>query len=178
MWCSPRSASRSASDEVTREVARRLLAEGTAWMTPSTWHGQAVLRISVSNWRTGEDDVNRTLGAVYRVLGEVRAEPADSNDLGYTLSIGFKVMGSLRDDPRRGYRRRGGATLNYPVTAWPAADSGGHASSSRDRQRFRRRAGSAIAAHSERRFQDKSPLIEFDAADRTVREPHRDFADR
>ena len=29
------------SDEVTREVARRLLAEGTAWMTPSTWHGQA-----------------------------------------------------------------------------------------------------------------------------------------
>jgi len=62
------------SDEVTREVARRLLAEGTAWMTPSTWHGQAILRISVSNWRTGEDDVNRTLGAVYRVLGEVRAE--------------------------------------------------------------------------------------------------------
>ncbi len=65
-------------DEVTREVARRLLAEGTAWMTPSTWHGQAILRISVSNWRTSEDDVNRTLGAVYRVLAEVRAEvPAE-----------------------------------------------------------------------------------------------------
>ena len=42
-------------DEVTREVARRLLADGTAWMTPSTWHGRAVLRISVSNWRTGAD---------------------------------------------------------------------------------------------------------------------------
>ena len=34
-------------DEITREVARRLLSEGTAWMTPSTWHGRAVLRLSL-----------------------------------------------------------------------------------------------------------------------------------
>jgi glutamate/tyrosine decarboxylase-like PLP-dependent enzyme len=60
-------------DDVTREVARRLLAEGTAWMTPSTWRGQAVLRISVSNWRTSEADVDRTLEAVRRVLAEVAA---------------------------------------------------------------------------------------------------------
>ena len=59
-------------DEVTREVSRRLLAEGTAWMTPSTWHGRAVLRISVSNWRTTEADVDRSLDAVRRVLGDVR----------------------------------------------------------------------------------------------------------
>jgi glutamate/tyrosine decarboxylase-like PLP-dependent enzyme len=60
-------------DEVTREVASRLLRDGTAWMTPSTWHGQAVLRISVSNWRTTEEDVHRTLAAVRRILDEVRA---------------------------------------------------------------------------------------------------------
>lgn len=58
-------------DEVTREVARRLLAEGTAWMTPSSWHGRAVLRISVSNWRTTTEDVERTLDAVRRVRNEV-----------------------------------------------------------------------------------------------------------
>jgi glutamate/tyrosine decarboxylase-like PLP-dependent enzyme len=61
------------SDEVTREVAGRLLAEGTAWMTPSVWQGQAVLRISVSNWRTTEADVDRSLDAVRRVLKDVRA---------------------------------------------------------------------------------------------------------
>ena len=61
------------TDEVTREVAARLLKDGTAWMTPSTWHGQAVLRISVSNWRTTEEDVDRSLAAVRRVLAEVRA---------------------------------------------------------------------------------------------------------
>jgi glutamate/tyrosine decarboxylase-like PLP-dependent enzyme len=60
-------------DEVTREVVARLLKDGTAWMTPSTWHGQAVLRISVSNWRTTEEDVDRTLAAVRRILVEVRA---------------------------------------------------------------------------------------------------------
>jgi glutamate/tyrosine decarboxylase-like PLP-dependent enzyme len=60
------------SDLVTREVAGRLLAEGTAWMTPSTWRGVAVLRVSVSNWRTTEADVDRTLAAVRRVLAEVR----------------------------------------------------------------------------------------------------------
>jgi hypothetical protein len=51
-----------------------LLAEGTAWMTPSVWQGQAVLRISVSNWRTTEADVDRSLDAVRRVLEAVRAE--------------------------------------------------------------------------------------------------------
>ena len=60
------------TDEVTREVATRLLEDGTAWMTPSTWHGQAVLRISVSNWRTADDDVDRTLAAIRGVLADVR----------------------------------------------------------------------------------------------------------
>ena len=62
------------SDELTRAVADRLLADGTAWMTPSTWHGQTILRISVSNWRTTDDDVDRTVAAVRRVVAEIRAE--------------------------------------------------------------------------------------------------------
>jgi glutamate/tyrosine decarboxylase-like PLP-dependent enzyme len=61
------------SDEETREVVRRLLLDGTAWMTPSVWQGRAVLRISVSNWRTTDTDVDRTVGAVRRVVREVRA---------------------------------------------------------------------------------------------------------
>ncbi|HET7475733.1 MAG TPA: aminotransferase class V-fold PLP-dependent enzyme [Dermatophilaceae bacterium] len=56
------------SDARTRDVAARLLADGTAWMTPSTWHGRAVLRISVSNWRTTSADVDRTVEAIRRVL--------------------------------------------------------------------------------------------------------------
>lgn len=62
------------ADEVTREVARRLLADGTAWMTPSTWHGRAILRISVSNYRTTDDDVDTSVAAIAELLAAVRAD--------------------------------------------------------------------------------------------------------
>ena len=54
------------SDERTREVTRRLLADGTAWMSGSRWRGQDVLRVSVSNWSTDEADVAASIAAVRR----------------------------------------------------------------------------------------------------------------
>jgi len=59
-------------DATTREVARRLMADGTAWMTPSVWGGQAVLRISVSNWQTTSEDVDRSVAAIRRVVAKLR----------------------------------------------------------------------------------------------------------
>ncbi|HEX7535965.1 MAG TPA: aminotransferase class V-fold PLP-dependent enzyme [Dermatophilaceae bacterium] len=56
------------TDERTDEVVRRLLADGTTWMTGSTWRGRSVLRISVSNWSTTENDVERSLDAVRRAV--------------------------------------------------------------------------------------------------------------
>ncbi|MCW2935919.1 MAG: aspartate aminotransferase family protein [Actinomycetia bacterium] len=52
------------SDSRTEEVTRRLLADGTAWMSGSRWHGKSVLRIAVSNWSTTADDVERSLVAL------------------------------------------------------------------------------------------------------------------
>jgi glutamate/tyrosine decarboxylase-like PLP-dependent enzyme len=54
------------SDERTADVTRRLMADGTAWMTGSRWRGKAVLRVSVSNWSTTADDVARSLAALRR----------------------------------------------------------------------------------------------------------------
>lgn len=51
-------------DERTRDVVRRMLADGTAWTTGSTWRNRAVLRISVSNWSTTSEDVERTLASL------------------------------------------------------------------------------------------------------------------
>jgi glutamate/tyrosine decarboxylase-like PLP-dependent enzyme len=56
------------ADQRTEEVVRRLLADGTAWMSGSTWRDQSVLRISVSNWSTTEDDVARSLDAVRKAV--------------------------------------------------------------------------------------------------------------
>jgi glutamate/tyrosine decarboxylase-like PLP-dependent enzyme len=54
------------SDARTAQVTQRLLADGTAWMSGSRWHGKQVLRISVSNWSTTPDDVDRSLAALRR----------------------------------------------------------------------------------------------------------------
>ncbi|PZF83645.1 pyridoxal phosphate-dependent decarboxylase family protein [Jiangella anatolica] len=56
-------------DERTREVGRRLMADGTVWMTGSRWRGREVLRISVSNWSTTDADVARGLDALARAAG-------------------------------------------------------------------------------------------------------------
>jgi glutamate/tyrosine decarboxylase-like PLP-dependent enzyme len=59
------------SDERTREVVRRVLEDGTAWMSGSIWRGRAVLRISVCDQATTDDDVERCLAAVQRVAADV-----------------------------------------------------------------------------------------------------------
>jgi glutamate/tyrosine decarboxylase-like PLP-dependent enzyme len=61
------------SDARTEEVVRRMLADGTAWMTGSRWHGRSVLRISVSSWATTEHDVEVSLDAVRRVVASLEA---------------------------------------------------------------------------------------------------------
>jgi glutamate/tyrosine decarboxylase-like PLP-dependent enzyme len=59
-------------DAVTREVGRRVLTDGTAVMTPSTWRGRATLRASMSNWSTTNDDIDRSLSALGFIVDEVR----------------------------------------------------------------------------------------------------------
>ena len=54
------------SDERTREVFDRLLAEGTVMPSASVWHGRTVIRFSVSSWRTGDAEVRDTVAAVAR----------------------------------------------------------------------------------------------------------------
>ena len=53
-------------DDRTRAVAAALLAVGTTWMSDSRWPDRAIVRISVSNWSTTEDDVRRSLDALRR----------------------------------------------------------------------------------------------------------------
>jgi glutamate/tyrosine decarboxylase-like PLP-dependent enzyme len=53
-------------DGRTREVVRRIQADGTLWLGGTTWHGMAAARISVSNWRTTDEDVDRSVAAILR----------------------------------------------------------------------------------------------------------------
>lgn len=60
------------SDERTRRVANRVMADGAVWMSGSRWQGRDVLRISVSNWTTDAADVATAVDAVERALAAER----------------------------------------------------------------------------------------------------------
>ena len=51
-------------DERTDLVIARVQRSGECWMGGTTWHGQHLMRISVSNWTTTVDDVERAVAAI------------------------------------------------------------------------------------------------------------------
>ena len=53
-------------DAHTDRVLERLQHDGTCWMSGTRWKGQAAVRISVSNWSTSADDVDRSVVALLR----------------------------------------------------------------------------------------------------------------
>ncbi|SDI84109.1 Glutamate or tyrosine decarboxylase [Frankineae bacterium MT45] len=55
-------------DERTRAVEQSLLADGATWMSGSRWGGRQIIRISVSNWSTDDEDVAESIAAVQRAI--------------------------------------------------------------------------------------------------------------
>jgi glutamate/tyrosine decarboxylase-like PLP-dependent enzyme len=51
-------------DARTRAVVARIQRDGVIWAGGSMWHGQAVLRLSVSGWPTTAADIDRSVAAV------------------------------------------------------------------------------------------------------------------
>jgi glutamate/tyrosine decarboxylase-like PLP-dependent enzyme len=59
------------SPENTKAVIAGIQAEGTCWCGPTEWQGRTAMRISVSSWRTTEEDVDRSLAAILQVAEKV-----------------------------------------------------------------------------------------------------------
>ena len=51
------------SDDDTQARLAAVQASGVAWMSGSVWGGRQAIRISVSNWQTTADDIDRTVAA-------------------------------------------------------------------------------------------------------------------
>lgn len=51
-------------DAATEELMERVNRSGEAYFSATSWKGQRAIRLSVVNWRTGSDEVRRTLEAV------------------------------------------------------------------------------------------------------------------
>ena len=64
---------RMGDEELTNRVERRVQDDGTLWLGATTWRGERLLRIAVSNWSTSEDDVDRCVEAIGRARADVLA---------------------------------------------------------------------------------------------------------
>lgn len=70
------SSAKGASDEdhdaFTERVMAGILATGEAFFSGTTWRGRRTMRVSVSNWQTSTEDVDRVVRCVAGVLGSAR----------------------------------------------------------------------------------------------------------
>ncbi|MDB4875617.1 MAG: PLP-dependent enzyme glutamate decarboxylase [Gemmatimonadetes bacterium] len=58
-------------DATTAAVIRRVQQDGTCWVGGTTWKGMHVMRVSVSNWSTTEEDIDRSADAIVRAASAV-----------------------------------------------------------------------------------------------------------
>jgi glutamate/tyrosine decarboxylase-like PLP-dependent enzyme len=61
------------SDARTAALLERVQHEGEAWMSPTRWDDRSAIRLSVSCWRTDDDDVGRTVAAFERAAAALPA---------------------------------------------------------------------------------------------------------
>ncbi len=58
--------------ERTNEVIRQVQEDGTCWCGGTIWQDQTAMRISVSSWKTTEDDIIRSAEAIIRIASGVK----------------------------------------------------------------------------------------------------------
>jgi glutamate/tyrosine decarboxylase-like PLP-dependent enzyme len=58
-------------DATTEDMLASVQGSGEAWMSGTTWDGRAAIRLSVSNWRTTEADIDRAVAAFDAALAPV-----------------------------------------------------------------------------------------------------------
>jgi glutamate/tyrosine decarboxylase-like PLP-dependent enzyme len=58
------------ADAVTQAALRRVQQERVCWLGGTRWHGMEAMRISVSNWSTTEEDIDRSADSVLRAVAQ------------------------------------------------------------------------------------------------------------
>jgi glutamate/tyrosine decarboxylase-like PLP-dependent enzyme len=66
--CVPRSGDWDAAGEFTQQVVDAVQRDGTCWLGSTVWQGRRAMRISISNWSTTEEDIDRSAAAILAVV--------------------------------------------------------------------------------------------------------------
>ncbi|OON78781.1 pyridoxal phosphate-dependent decarboxylase family protein [Streptomyces tsukubensis] len=71
---------RIGEEDRTRRVVDTLNSGGACWVTPTTWKGQAAIRISVSNWQSGRESAEATASAFLQAYRDGPGDDAPGSD--------------------------------------------------------------------------------------------------
>jgi hypothetical protein len=63
------------SDARTDDVLRAVQDSGDVWMSGTTWDGRKAIRLSVSNWKTGDEEIDLAVEA-FRAAAYAGQAPA------------------------------------------------------------------------------------------------------
>jgi glutamate/tyrosine decarboxylase-like PLP-dependent enzyme len=55
-------------DERTAAVLAAVQADGEVWLSGTTWAGRKAIRVSVSNWQTGDEETDLAIDAFRRAV--------------------------------------------------------------------------------------------------------------
>jgi glutamate/tyrosine decarboxylase-like PLP-dependent enzyme len=59
-------------NELTRRIIADIQNDGVCWCSGTEWRGRAAMRISVSSWKTTEDDVDKSVAAIVRIASGLK----------------------------------------------------------------------------------------------------------
>jgi glutamate/tyrosine decarboxylase-like PLP-dependent enzyme len=59
------------NEDACTEITEHVQNSGEAWFGPATWQGTKGFRISVSNWATSDDDIDRLIAAIAKAKSAV-----------------------------------------------------------------------------------------------------------
>jgi glutamate/tyrosine decarboxylase-like PLP-dependent enzyme len=62
-------------DDATRATVAAVQRDGTCWLGGTTWHGRHVVRVSISNWATTDEDIDRSADAIAHAAHSAAATP-------------------------------------------------------------------------------------------------------
>lgn len=62
-------------DDVNRAAVAEVQRDGTCWLGGTTWNDAYVLRVSVSNWATTDEDIDRSAEAIIRAAHAAAGKP-------------------------------------------------------------------------------------------------------
>jgi threonine aldolase len=55
-------------DDANRAAVAAIQRDGTCWLGGTTWNGEYAARVSISNWATTDEDVDRSAAAIAAVV--------------------------------------------------------------------------------------------------------------